>query len=205
MKRSAFLFALAAAIAGVPLVANPAEAQAAPPAIEVNGKPLDAQGLQVLRGIEMSLGPVPSGRYWYDPASGGAGVWGGPATAYLGPGLPLGGPMPANASGGGHGRLTAVFINGRELHPIDVQGLSRVGPVLRGRYWWNASGWVGYEGGPALFNFYAALEKKQAESGSHYRPGTNGRSTYVGKGCAAVHGRLRASDESSDYSVYVGC
>lgn len=41
---------------------------------------------------------------------------------------------------------------------------------------------------------------------SYYRSNASrGESTYVGKGCAAVHGRLRSSDEGSSYSYYVGC
>lgn len=178
-------------------------------AIEFNGRPLDAQGLAVLQQIEARLGPVPDGRYWYDAASGGAGPWGGPAMAYLGPGLPLGGPLPAQASGGGQGRLTGVFINGRELHPLDVQGLATLGPVIPGRYWWDAAGNVGVEHGPALFNFYAVLAQRQAAARGggfyHRSDASRGQSTYVGKGCAAVHGRLRASDEGSSYSYYAGC
>ncbi|MEP7300676.1 MAG: hypothetical protein ABI699_04045, partial [Caldimonas sp.] len=93
---------------------------AQPPAraIEFNGRALDAAGLKSLRPIEAVIGSLPAGRYWYDPMSGGAGVVGGPAAAYLGPGLALGGTLPANASGGGDGRTTGVFINGRELHPL---------------------------------------------------------------------------------------
>jgi hypothetical protein len=205
LKRDHFILGLVAFAAAGPLVSIRADAQTSPPAIEVNGKPLDARGLAVLRRLEATLGTVPPGRYWYDAASGGAGSWGGPASAYVGPGLALGGPLPANASGGGHGRLTGVFINGRELHPLDVQGLSRLGPVIPGRYWWDASGNVGLEGGPVLFNFYTLVAQKQAADNAYYRAGTGGRSTYVGKGCAAVHGRLRSSEESSSYSYYVGC
>ena len=176
-------------------------------AIEFNGAPLNAAGWQTLRQIETHIGEVPAGRYWYDAASGGAGVWGGPAAAYLGPGLALGGALPAAASGGGSGRVTGVFVNGRELHMIDVQGLSTVLPVQRGRYWWDAAGNVGLEGGPMLFNFYWVLQRQRdAAGGSTYRMGLrSGESTYVGKGCVAVHGRLRASDEGSDYSYYGGC
>lgn len=176
-------------------------------AIEFNGTPLDTAGLLTLRQIEAHIGPVPDGRYWYDAASGGAGLWGGPATAYLGPGLAIGGRVPANASGGGEGNVTGVFVNGRELHLLDVQGLSQVLPVRRGRYWWDAAGNVGVEGGPALFNFYWIVEqRRQAAGKSYYRSNAGrGESTYVGKGCAAVHGRLRASDEGSSYSYYVGC
>ena len=207
MKAIARFLASIALVTMGPLLPHDLRAAEPPaPAIEVNGRPLDAQGRQVLRRLEASIGPVPAGRYWYDRASGGAGAWGGPASAYLGPGLPLGGPLPANASGGGHGRVTGVFINGRELHPLDVQGLSQLGPVVPGRYWWDGTGNVGSEGGPMLFNFYALVAQKQAGTGPYYRAdASRGKSTYVGKGCAAVHGRLRASDEGSSYSYYVGC
>jgi len=178
------------------------------PAIEVNGTALDAAGRGTLAQIEGLIGTVPPGRYWYDAASGGAGVWGGPASAYLGPGLPLGGRLPAEASGGGSGRLTGVFVNGRELHPIDVQGLRQVlGQVQAGRWWWDAAGNVGREGGPTAFNFYWVVQQQQRTSTSRstYRSKGNGESTYVGQGCVAVHGRLRASDESSMTSYYSGC
>jgi hypothetical protein len=176
-------------------------------AIEFNGAPLDATGWQTLGQIERHIGVVPDGRYWYDAASGGAGRWGGPATAYLGPGLALGVAMPPDASGGGAGAVTGVFVNGRELHLVDVEGLSRVLPVKRGRYWWDAAGNVGAEGGPALFNFYWLVEQQRqvAAKSFHRSDASRGESTYVGHGCAVVHGRLRASDEGSDYSYYVGC
>jgi len=177
-------------------------------AVVFNGRLLDATGLRQLQAFEAQAGPVPDGRYWYDPASGGAGLWHGPAIAYLGPGLQLGGALPPQASGGGHGRLTGVFINGRELHPLDVAGLQTLGPVIPGRYWWDGVGNVGVEGGPALFNFYAVLAQRQAAgTGSFYHraDASRGKSSYVGKGCAAVHGRLRASDDSSGYSYYAGC
>jgi hypothetical protein len=182
------------------------DALAAPRAIEFNGQPLDAAGWQTLRQIEVHIGPVPDGRYWYDTHSGAAGVAGGPASAYLGPGLALGGALAADASGGGHGRVTGVFVNGRELHALDVIALSRMLPVQRGRYRWDAAGNVGLEGGPMLFNFYWLLQQQQAGPASTYRKGQRaGESTYVGKGCVAVHGRLRASDEGSSYSYYAGC
>ncbi|MEO5883781.1 MAG: hypothetical protein ABIQ06_15295 [Caldimonas sp.] len=199
--------AFTAAFLGVAMLPTATTAEPAPAAIEFNGRPLDTGGRAELHRLEKVLGQVPPGRYWYDPMSGGAGVLGGPAAAYLGPGLALGGPMPASASGGGAGRTTGVFINGRELHPLDVAGLRRYGPVYPGRYWWDRFGNVGLEGGPMLFNFYAVLQQQAGSSGgSTYKPGSrSGEGTYVGKGCAAVHGRLRSSDESSSYSYYVGC
>lgn len=186
---------------------TPMPAQPAPPAVEFNGRLLDAAALQQLRPIEALIGPVPPGRYWYDTVSGGAGVIGGPAVAYLGPGLALGGTMPASASGGGDGRTTGVFVNGRELHPLDVAGLKQYGPVWPGRYWWDRFGNVGLEGGPMLFNFYTVVQRAgRSVDHSTYRKGAHsGESTFVGGGCAVVHGRLRASDESSLSSYYVGC
>lgn len=210
-KRHFLRLALVAAFLGSIMNSSPALGQAQPApgarAVEFNGRTLDASGKQVLRQLETVVGPVPDGRYWYDPMSGAAGVWGGPAAAYLGPGLTLGGPLPAAASGGGSGRLTGVFINGRELHPMDVAGLSRVGQVVPGRYWWDAAGNVGLEGRPMLFNFYFVLAQQRGGDGNFYHrsDASRGKSTYVGKGCAAVHGRLRASDEGSGYSYYVGC
>ncbi len=184
-----------------------AHAQApSPRSIEFNGAPLDVAGARTLSEIEARIGSVPAGHYWYDAMSGAAGAIGGPAAAYLGPGLALGGTMPAAASGGGDGRTTGVFVNGRELHPLDVAGLRRYGPVYPGRYWWDRFGNVGLEGGPMLFNFYAVVQQSGSAGGSTYRSNSSrGESTYVGKGCAAVHGRLRSSDESSSYSYYVGC
>src|SRR5204862_540318 len=62
---------------------------------------------------------VLSGTYWYDRTSGAWGLQGGPTLGFLPAGLALGGPLRADASGGG----TSVFINGRELHPFDVAAL----------------------------------------------------------------------------------
>lgn len=185
-----------------------AQAQVPPsPQVEINGAPLDAAGTHTLRQLETQIGIVPPGHYWYDTMSGAAGAVGGPAAAYLGPGLALGGTMPAGASGGGDGRTTGVFVNGRELHPLDVAGLRRYGPVYPGRYWWDRFGNVGLEGGPMLFNFYAVLQQQSAGSGgSTYKRGSkSGDSTYVGKGCVVMHGRLSASDEGSKFSYYGGC
>ena len=99
------------------------------------------------------------GRYWYDARSGAWGVWGGPALGVVLPGLALGGPLPADASGGG----TRVWVNGRELHPLDVAALRQITPtVLPGRYWVDASGTGGLEGGPPYFNLSARAAQARA-------------------------------------------
>jgi len=122
--------------------------------IQLNQRPATARDLDTLGQLEARWGQrVPDGSYWYDNVSGAAGAWGGPATALLPPGLELGGPLPANASGGG----TGVFINGRELHPVDARNLWQYTgyPPQRGRYWVDATGNFGYEGGPMLGNLHA--------------------------------------------------
>ena len=115
VHRALCLIALALAIA--------APAAWAADEVQINGRPLDEAQARTLAALEQRIGPVPPGAYWYDVRTGAAGRWGGPVAAFLPPGLPLAGPLPADASGGGQGRLTAVFINGRELHPSDVMAL----------------------------------------------------------------------------------
>lgn len=198
MKITALLSALALAL--------PA-AQAEPAAREgltINGRALDGPQAALLAQLEQRIGPVPPGDYWYDVQTGAAGRWGGPVAAFLPPGLALAGPLPAEASGGGAGRLTAVFVNGRELHPADVGALRRYGPVWPGRYRWDAQGNVATEAGQFLFNFFAVLRAQGG--GTYYRSDVSrGESTMVTRGCAAVSGRLSSSDASSAYSYYVGC
>ena len=68
--------------------------------------------------LERTYGvPVAAGRYWYDAFSGVWGMEGGPAQGQIHPGLQLGGPLRADASGGD----TGVFVNGRQLHRLEVR------------------------------------------------------------------------------------
>jgi hypothetical protein len=121
-------------------------------AIYVNGSAVDASRLP---------GRVNPGRYWYDRANGAFGMEGGPTLGFVAAGLDLPGPLHADASGGGHGALTGVFINGRELHPQDVAGLIAVlGGVMPGRYWVDAQGGFGNEGGPWLGNLRALAQQR---------------------------------------------
>lgn len=96
--------------------------------------------------------PIADGQYWYDPVCGAWGLEGGPCAGYMQAGLHIGGPLRADASRGN----TGVVINGRVLHPIDVMALQRIGAAFPGRYWLDAHGNFGYEGGPALGNLVAA-------------------------------------------------
>jgi len=138
---------------------------------------------------------IPDGAYWYDNMTGASGRWGGPMAGLLPAGLQLGGPLPPNASGGGNGTITNVWVNGRELHPYDVQRLQQlVGQVYQGRWWVDAAGNFGQEGGAALGNLYTLSQQRSGGGGgnSYYKKDDNG-STFVGGGCVSV------STKSGDY------
>jgi hypothetical protein len=81
-------------------------------------------------------------------------------------GLDVGSPLRADASAGTSG----VFVNGRELHSLEIVALQRITAVLPGRYWVDAAGNGGFEGGPALWNIHqlAAAKNQQAQQS---RPG----------------------------------
>jgi hypothetical protein len=160
-----------------------AAAGAQPPAVVVNAQPLSADEV---RAFEQRFSTrARPGRYWYDAVSGAWGFEGGPTMGLLPAGLKLGGRLRGDASGGG----TGVFINGRELHPLDVWGLSQLGPVWRGRWWVDARGTFGPEGGPAWGNLYAIAQQRarqspwsgQSRDGRHFLGGD-------GSGCMYYQG-----------------
>ena len=135
------------------------------------------------------------GKYWYDSACGAWGLDGGPCMGFLPPNLQVGSPLPADASGGG----TGVFVNGRELHPMDVAALQRITVVQPGRYWVDAYGNCGYEGNPQpLVNLVQLANAARAASGGAYHSrsditgigsGGDGRTSYVmGKDWSVVIG-----------------
>lgn len=113
------------------------------------------------------------GHYWYDAFSGLWGEMGGPTQGQILPGLQLGGMLRADASGQ---TGTGVFINGRQLHATEVETLrSLFGVVYPGRYWMNAMGIGGFEGGPATFDVGAAVRRQQQQGGeNHLRRGLFG-------------------------------
>jgi hypothetical protein len=114
--------------------------------------------------------PIQDGRYWYDAVCGAWGVEGGPTAGIIMAGLNLPGPMPADISGGG----TGIFINGREVHVLDKKGLEQIfGTTIPGRYWLDADGNLGPEGGPAIINLAAAIQAAIAA-----QPGGEGSTTH---------------------------
>jgi hypothetical protein len=127
----------------------------------VNGDSVPASTISTLEktyGVKFTPGD-----YWYDRMTGAYGVKGGPCTGVGVAGLSIGGQLKADASGGS----TGVFINGRELHPLDVAGLQTFMLVMQGRYWTDAYGNFGYENNPApLGNIYLLYQAKFKSSGT---------------------------------------
>lgn len=122
----------------------------------VNGKALTRQ--QVASFEQQYQTRLIDGRFWYDDKCGAWGIEGGPTAGFILPSLPLPGPMPASISGGG----TGIFINGRELHPVDRQTLvAMFGTAIPGRYWLDAYGNLGVEGGAFLVNLSVAAQQLQ--------------------------------------------
>lgn len=150
-----------------PVAKEPAMASTAPAAssVKFNGRALDANGQATLSQLEAFYRTkLPDGSYWYDPVCGAFGRWGGPTLMILPAGMNLGGRVPADASGKGSG----VFVNGRELHAFDLLYLQHlVGPIQPGRYFTDAYGNAGLEGGPVLINLLQAAQQKGGFS--HYK------------------------------------
>jgi hypothetical protein len=144
--------------------------------VRINDEELDPR---VLAAFGQQYGiRLPPGDYWYDRLSGGWGLKGGPCLGITLAGVAIGGPLKADASAG----TTSVFINGRQLHWQDVVALQSMGiPVQRGRWWVDAAGNLGPEGGGPWGN----LVQLAASSGrGSYRAtsagylGSDGQTSY---------------------------
>jgi hypothetical protein len=144
-----------------PAVAPPQSANARQ--VYVNGKQLRDDQVNFLEQKYHSR--IPDGYYWYDRLCGAWGVIGGPTLCTLEPNHDIGGPLQPGASGGN----TGVFVNGRELHYLDIALLQRVVPmIIPGRWWLDVYGNFGNEGGPMLGNLWA-MAQSQGSSGSENR------------------------------------
>jgi hypothetical protein len=130
-------------------------------AVFINGARLSDMQLQ---SIEQNYRvSIPDGRYWYDRACGAWGMEGGPQAGIAVAGLDFGGPLHADASNGN----TGVFVNGRELHAVDVQRLNGlVGNVIPGRWWVDAQGNFGPEGWPMVGNLFMLARARLSGGGA---------------------------------------
>lgn len=162
--------------------------------IRINGAAPTPPQRRVLEELQARFGSrFPDGDYWYDRECGAFGLWNGPATGFLPARLEIAGPMPGHCSGGG----TGVFVNGRELHPVDVAALGRVvGFVPPGHYCLDAFGNASTETGVPLGNLAQAVAGPRNWSRStdygcgrqhvggdgsfFYFMDSNGNSAYVG-------------------------
>lgn len=149
----------------------------------------------VVNGVAVQMPGVVPGQYWYDARSGLWGRLGGPAEGVFTPGLQLG-RLRADASAG----TTNVFVNGRQLPAGELATLSSwVGSVAPGRYFLDATGDMGVEGGLALVNLYAASAARSgpgAQGGTFYNQGSTSTvsgGSWEGGGIVTV----RNSDGSS--------
>lgn len=135
----------------------------------VNGVEIPATYKKQLEQLyTMRMNP---GRYWYDPMSGLWGLENGPAMGALRPSLTLGGPLSAGASNG----HTGIFLNGRQIDTTELsQWQHLLGQIAPGRYWMDAMGNVGREGGPTLVNLLQIVQQYQANP--YDRP--NSRNVY---------------------------
>lgn len=190
MPRHIASFVLILLLAPTGSIAQPADAPLTNRRVVVNDVRLPAHTLSALE--TQYRVQVQEGAYWYDPACGAWGFAGGPTVGFIPAGLHLGGPLQPNASGG----TTPVFINGRQLPMRDVLALRQlVGTVLPGRYWLDALGNVGVEGGPAFLNLVALTRQQARRNTTFYRSGITGIGAGSSNGTSYVMGK--------DWSVIV--
>jgi len=138
---------------------------------------------------------IQEGAYWYDKVCGAWGLQGGPTAGFILPNLDLGGTLSPDAS---HG-TTGVFINGRQLHTFDVLALQQLlGTIIPGRYWLDALGNVGIEGGAMLFNIIQLSNAARSRG----RGSTIYRSKITGIGAGSSGGTSYVMGK--DWAVMVG-
>jgi len=137
---------------------------------------------------------VRDGYYWYDRVSGAWGLEGGPAAGWIMSGLTLGGTLRADASGGN----TGVFVNGRELHMMDVQALMQIVQVQRGRWWLDAQGNFGPEGGAVWGNLVAI--SRQRSGGKTWSSYSSDGHSFIGGDGNCTYFNSHDVGTSTDYS-----
>ena len=142
---------------------------------------------------------IQEGSYWYDAVSGAWGLDGGPTAGWILPGLDLGGKLQSDASRG----QTGVFVNGRELHALDVAALSRFVQVQRGRWWVDAQGNFGAEFGPPMGNLWALARAQGKQAGKAWSLYANGGNNFVAgdeNGCTYFSSRDMGNGTSTSWA-----
>jgi hypothetical protein len=159
----------------------PSGTDARAPSVIVNGQPLRAEEVRQLLQAGIQVSP---GSYWYDPMCGAWGYLGGPTVGFIQAGLPINNPLATNASNG----TTLVYVNGRRLPLADLLALQSItGPVLPGRYFMDAQGNAGFEGGPPLINLRQASAARGGGGSWHSSvTGASGADDGQGSGFVTV-------------------
>lgn len=193
-----FAFIVTMILVLVSLISLPINAQIKMETFIINGELLPADTIQQLEK-KYGVKCVP-GDYWYDKMTGAFGRQGEPCTGLGIAGLQIGGTLKANASAG----TTNVFINGRELHLVDVQGLQTFMQVIPSRYWMDAYGNFGFENYPAIGNLYTLYKSKFAvnNKSSYYKSNPwSGETTSFGSDGSFMYYASKKSDGTTiDYS-----
>lgn len=177
------------------LAGNPSTAE-----VVINEQVIDTAQLQQYAARTGQT--IADGRYWYDAQTGAFGYQGQGTAGFTLPGLALGGRLHADASAG----RTGVYINGRQLNDGDVLALMRLGiPVQPGRWWVDAAGNAGPEGGAALFNLRVIAQQVARQSGgdsiySTSGSGDNRSSTWIGADGSLSHSTT-INGQTYDYSI----
>ena len=149
--------------------------------VVINGRRLSDEDLARVEGAYRIR--IPDADYWYDPVLGAWGARGQPTLGFIAPGINLGGPLRADASGGG----TGVFINGRDLPPADLIALERnTGQTPPGRYFITAQGLAGYEGGPPLWDLAAPAARSGGGGSNSWQSKITGGSGFTDGHTGAV-------------------
>ena len=172
--------------------------------VRVRGVECDLRDVRCIReppiGELQSRSRIPNGNYWYDRVSGAWGIEGGPCSSFILAGMSLGGQLRSDASRGD----TGLFINGRQLHRRDVAVLRQLGPVFPGRYWVDAHGNFGFEGGLMLGNLrVAAIQLAQRSTGNGGGNDTGSwshRSSYTGSSVGGDGQAFYCIDKNPSYS-----
>jgi hypothetical protein len=147
-------------------------------AIVINDEKLSAETIEQLQ--QKYRVQLHGGNYWYDGKTGAWGFIGGPVCGLVAADLPIGGALKSDASNGN----TGVFFNGRNLHMQDVMALQTILPmVIPGRYWMDAYGNFGPEGGMMVGNIWAYAQAANA-------PRKGILSTYDNVGGAMIGGEF---------------
>lgn len=137
---------------------------------------------------------IQDGRYWYDSYSGAWGYEGGPIQGFTRSGLPLGGKLQADASGG----ETGVYLNGRELPSQDLDlFINLLGQLPPGDYWLDSHFNFGIVNGTQHISLLALIQQRNESQAAGNKPssgsGDDGGLLWSQGDCTIIEGSFSCS------------